>query len=86
MGRAEEANGIDEAGMIHPGEQMGGMPADCKACRGCLFAHGPAPFEDAPDKVYCLIYRRGESTGKPSVILFDGAPCEHFSPDDEPQL
>ena len=45
--------------MIHPGEQMGGRPADCKACQGCLFAHGPAPFENAPDKAYCLIYRRG---------------------------
>lgn len=29
--------------MIHPGEQMGGRPADCKACQGCLFAHGPDP-------------------------------------------
>lgn len=71
--------------MIHPGEQMGGKPADCKACQRCLFAHGPAPFEDAPDKAYCLIYRRGESTGKPCAVLFDGSPCGHFRPDTETQ-
>ena len=67
--------------MIHPGEQMGGRPAACKACHGCLFAHGPAPFEDAPDKVYCLIYPRDLGAMKPSDVLFDGAPCEHFRPE-----
>lgn len=69
--------------MIHPGEQMGGRPADCKACHGCLFAHGPAPFEDTPRKMNCLIYSRDFGDIKPRAILFDGAPCEHFRPDVE---
>lgn len=71
--------------MIHPGEQMGGRHADCKACQGCLFAHGPAPFEDTPMKMNCLIYSSDFGDIKPRAILFDGAPCDYFRPDTEPQ-
>ncbi len=67
--------------MIHPGEQMGFKHADCKACQGCLFAHGPAPFEDAPMRGNCLIYPSDLGAIKPNAILFDGAPCEHFKPE-----
>lgn len=47
-------------------------------CRTCMFAHGKTPFEDAPDKSYCMIYRKSDGEMKPKEVLFDGEECEFY--------
>lgn len=79
MDGAEGQNGVGkECQMLHEGEVLGAIPADCKACHGCAFAHGPAPFEDKPDKVSCIVYTREMDLSKPREVLYDGAPCKFF--------
>ena len=46
-------------------------------CKTCVFANGPAPFADAPDKSYCLIYTRENGASKPNSVYFDGEDCEY---------
>ena len=49
-----------------------------KYCKTCAFAHGAPPFADMPEKAYCEMYPRGESTGKPNAVLFEGAECPFY--------
>lgn len=46
-----------------------------KACIGCIFASGEAPYGDAPDKCSCLIYPHPNI--KPDSVYLEGKPCKH---------
>lgn len=50
-------------------------PAWCKKCR---FAHGKPPFEDMPEKQYCMIYTHDSGETKPQDVFRNGAECEYF--------
>lgn len=50
-----------------------------KACRSCRFAKGEPPFEDAPEKAYCMIYSRDEGEAKPPEVYYDGKQCEYYT-------
>lgn len=45
-------------------------------CRTCIYSNGPAPFADAPEKGYCVMYPRETSAGKPDSVIFEGQACE----------
>lgn len=48
------------------------------ACRTCRFSHGDSPFENAPEKSYCMIYSRENGEQKPPDVYYDGAECEYY--------
>ena len=50
-------------------------------CQTCAFSHGEPPFADLPDKSYCEIYTRENSTGKPPEVYYEGAECEFYIKD-----
>ena len=54
-----------------------------KQCRSCHFSHGKPPFEDAPEKVHCMIYSYDDGVGesKPPEVYYDGADCEFYEKD-----
>lgn len=56
-------------------EQWGCAKLTVEQCRTCVFAKGPAPFADAPDKAFCLKYPHPYV--KPDSVLFDGEECEY---------
>jgi len=46
-------------------------------CRDCIWAHGPAPFVDDPEKSNCLKYPCNGARGdKPLSVYYDGEDCE----------
>lgn len=51
-------------------------PVWCKTCR---FSQGKPPFEDAPDKSYCMIYSKDEGEMKPKEVYFDGEECDFYT-------
>ena len=60
------------------GENGACLGINPKYCLTCIFAHGDPPFEDRPEKAYCKIYSKNDSTGKPKEVYFDGAECEFY--------
>lgn len=46
-------------------------------CKTCVFANGPAPFADDPEKSHCLIYKDEDGVTKPNSVYFDGEDCEY---------
>lgn len=50
----------------------------CKPCKTCMFAHGKPPFEDLPNKAYCMIYSKDDSNGKPPEVYYDGEECDFY--------
>lgn len=61
----------------HKGEQFGCAPINPKACQGCIFASGPAPFADGPRKAYCRIFTREAMQSKPDSVYHWGQPCPY---------
>lgn len=59
-------------------EQWGCRGINPKYCRKCIFSHGEPPFADMPEKAYCRIYGKADSSGKPPEVYYDGAKCEYF--------
>ena len=49
-----------------------------KWCQTCRFAHGKPPFEDLPNKAYCMIYSKDDSNGKPPEVYYDGEECDFY--------
>lgn len=49
-----------------------------KWCQTCMFAHGKPPFEDLPDKAYCMIYSKDGGEAKPDEVYYDGEECEFY--------
>lgn len=47
-----------------------------KACEGCMFAYGDTPFDDAPDKGSCVIYKYPKT--KPDNVFEDGEKCKYY--------
>lgn len=74
MARQEKSN-------LQQNEQGGFMGINPKKCRTCRFSHGKPPFEDAPEKKYCMIYSRDEGEQKPPSVYFDGGDCEYYEKD-----
>lgn len=56
-------------------ESRGINPKYCKTCR---FSHGQPPFEDLPEKAYCMIYSKDEGEAKPPNVYYEGAECEYY--------
>lgn len=52
-------------------------------CRKCAYSKGPAPFADAPEKGYCVMFPRETSAGKPDSVIFEGQECEFFMTDSD---
>ena len=50
-----------------------------KFCQSCMFSHGEAPFADAPEKAYCMIYNHENGEGKPPEVYYDGKECEYYN-------
>lgn len=50
-------------------------------CRSCRFSKGKPPFEDGPEKAYCMIYSREEGEAKPEDVYYDGARCDYYERD-----
>lgn len=63
------------------GEIFGCKKINPRACKTCRFARGAPPFEDAPEKAYCMIYSRDEGEAKPDEVYYEGADCEYYEQD-----
>lgn len=48
------------------------------SCQTCMFAHGKPPFEDLPNKAYCMIYSKDDGEAKPPEVYYDGEECEFY--------
>lgn len=59
-------------------DSFGCAPINPKMCMTCRFAHGKPPFEDAPEKAYCMIYSRDEGEQKPDEVYHNGGKCEYY--------
>ena len=59
-------------------DSFGCLPINPKMCRTCRFSHGEPPFEDAPDKAYCMIYSREDGEQKPDEVYHHGGKCEYY--------
>lgn len=46
-----------------------------KTCEGCIFSKGSTPFDDAPDKCSCVVYKYPKT--KPDSVFLEGAPCKY---------
>ncbi len=45
----------------------------------CIFSKGDPPFEDRPEKAYCMIYSREQGVGKPYDVYYEGGLCEFYN-------
>lgn len=50
-----------------------------KFCKMCIFSKGDPPFEDRPEKAYCMIYSREQGVGKPYDVYYEGGLCEFYN-------
>ena len=62
-------------------EGFGCKPINPKKCRKCRFSRGNPPFEDSPEKSYCMIYSRDSGEQKPPEVYYDGGDCEYYEKD-----
>lgn len=62
-------------------ERIGCRGINPKYCRSCRFSRGTAPFENGPEKAYCMIFSRNEGEAKPPEVYYDGEPCEFYEKD-----
>lgn len=46
-----------------------------KTCEGCIFSKGDTPFDDAPDKCSCAVYKYPKT--KPDSVFLDGGVCKY---------
>lgn len=65
-------------GNVTDASPFGCLRKNPRACRTCTNAHGPAPFEDAPEKSYCLAYERRLGNMKPDGVYFRGEDCPFY--------
>lgn len=63
---------------LQTSENFGCKPINPKMCMTCRFAHGKPPFEDAPEKSYCMIFSRDDGEQKPPDVYYEGADCEYY--------
>jgi hypothetical protein len=62
-------------------EVIGCRGINPRYCRTCRFSRGEPPFEDAPEKAYCMIFSRDEGEAKPPEVYYDGEECEFYEKD-----
>ena len=74
MARQEKSN-------LQQNEVGGYKPINPKKCKTCRFSHGDPPFEDAPEKIHCMIFSREEGEQKPPEVYYEGADCEYYEKD-----
>ena len=46
-----------------------------KACEGCIFAYGDTPFNNAPNKGSCEVYKYPKT--KPDSVFVEGKACKY---------
>lgn len=63
---------------LHTNEVFGCLSINPRMCKTCRFAHGDPPFEDMPEKSYCMIYSRANGEQKPHEVYYEGAECEYY--------
>lgn len=47
-------------------------------CRTCMNSNGEPPFEDSPEKSYCMVFRRKDGNKKPKEVLWEGKDCKYY--------
>lgn len=57
---------------------FGCLKRNPRKCRTCANSHGPAPFENGPEKSYCLAYERRLGNMKPDGVYFRGEDCPFY--------
>lgn len=67
-----------EKSNLQQNETGGFMTINPKQCKTCRFSHGKPPFEDTPEKSYCMIYSKEDGERKPPEVYYDGADCEFY--------
>lgn len=60
-------------------ERWGCNTINPKFCKTCIFSKGDPPFEDRPEKAYCMIYSREQGVGKPYDVYYEGGLCEFYN-------
>jgi hypothetical protein len=68
----------ENKGNLQTNEVFGCLPINPKQCKSCRFSHGKPPFEDAPEKSYCMIYSRDDGEQKPDDVYYHGGDCEFY--------
>lgn len=71
MGKQKKSN-------LQTEEIFGCAKINPKYCKTCRFSHGKPPFEDAPEKSYCMIYSKDDGERKPPEVYYEGAKCEYY--------
>lgn len=66
---------------LHANEAWGCKPINPKMCKTCRFSRGDPPFEDRPEKAYCMIYSRADGEEKPAEVYYDGGDCLYYEKD-----
>lgn len=74
MARQEKSN-------LQQNDVFGCKAINPKKCKTCRFSHGDPPFEDAPEKMYCMIFSRDEGEQKPPEVYYEGADCDYYKKD-----
>jgi hypothetical protein len=74
MGQDEKKRILEEKSQ----EVWGCGTINPRACRTCRFSHGKPPFEDMPEKAYCMIFSRDEGEAKPPEVYYEGEDCEFY--------
>lgn len=47
-----------------------------KSCEGCIFSTGNTPFDNAPDKGSCEVYKYPKT--KPDSVFIEGNKCKYY--------
>lgn len=58
------------------GERLTSWGENGKSCEGCIFSHGNTPFDDAPDKSSCEVYKYPKT--KPDNVYINGGSCKYY--------
>lgn len=48
------------------------------SCKSCWFSQGNPPFEDSPEKPYCVMYSKEDGQRKPHDVYYEGKDCEYY--------
>lgn len=64
---------------LEPDDSFGCLKRNPRKCRACANAHGPAPWEDSPDKSYRMAYERRLGNIKPDAVYSDGTGCPFYA-------
>ena len=63
---------------LEPDDPFGRLKRDPRKRRTRANAHGPAPWEDSPDKSHRMAYGRRLGDIEPDAVYLDGADCPFY--------